>query len=343
MGTKVSLGVDLGTSKTAIVTSDSRRICVPTAIGRPKDKVALRLLGRGKIFGEKLLDSPGSLEVTRPLMGASWKYDFEKGEGADPSSVAADLRDLLHYALQEIGLDKGDIAHCVIGSPACATFDSVNFVVSIGNEMTEQAIVVSEPFAVAYGIGKLADVIVVDIGAGTIDICPLSGTYPDSTTQATIPFGGDDVDHAIYEAVLEQYSGATCDLGEIRELKERYGTSSTVNATIAVAGRPQLVDLTKVVRSGCEALVTPIVDGVSKVLSQFNHRTQQRMLQKVVLSGGGSQTHGLDCRVEEKLRKHFGVANVKRVHDYVYAGAYGALKLAMDMPSENWQTIKEAA
>ena len=52
----------------------------------------------------------------------------------------------------------------------------------------------------------------------------------------------------------------------------------------------------------------------------------------------GEQLRGLDRIIEESFVE-YGGAKVRRVGDAVYAGAMGALKLAMCMPGESWDQL----
>jgi len=63
------------------------------------------------------------------------------------------------------------------------------------------------------------------------------------------------------------------------------------------------------------------------------------MLNNIVLGGGGSQLRGLDRVIEDGL-KEYGGAKVRKVGDAVFAGAAGALKLAMSMPADCWGQIR---
>jgi hypothetical protein len=42
----------------------------------------------------------------------------------------------------------------------------------------------------------------------------------------------------------------------------------------------------------------------------------------------------------EEAMKEYGGAKVRRVGDAVYAGAVGALKLAMGLPAESWKRLQ---
>jgi len=103
-------------------------------------------------------------------------------------------------------------------------------------------------------------------------------------------------------------------------------------------GRPTAFDITAELKEACRMIVPDIVDGLRRLVSSFDAEFQRRMLQNVLLAGGGSQLRGLDRLIEEDLRQ-YGGGKVTKVHEPDYAGANGALKLAADMPQEYWTDL----
>jgi rod shape-determining protein MreB len=92
-------------------------------------------------------------------------------------------------------------------------------------------------------------------------------------------------------------------------------------------------------KAACRSVVEPIVQAVRGLIGRFDPEFQQRLRSNIILGGGGSQLRGLDRLLEDSL-KDYGGAKVTRVSDPTYAGAVGALKLAMGMPREGWIQLK---
>ena len=203
--------------------------------------------------------------------------------------------------------------------------------------------IVPEPFTIAYGMNRLSDTLVIDIGAGTIDICPVCGTFPTEEEQLTLPIGGDFVDDNFFERMRTLYPDAQLSRIMAREIKEKYGFVNNVNEKVLVMlpvrGMPRQFDVTVPLQQACQSLVAPIVQGLRDLIARLDPEFQQRMLQNIVLGGGGSQLRGLDRVIEDSM-VDYGGAKVRRVGDAVFAGAVGALKLAMSLPTECWQNLR---
>jgi rod shape-determining protein MreB len=109
-----------------------------------------------------------------------------------------------------------------------------------------------------------------------------------------------------------------------------------------VAGKLKQFDLTAPLKEACRMIVAPIVQGLRDLIARFDPEFHQRLLQNIILGGGGSQLKGLDTVIEEAL-KEYGGARVRKVGDAVFAGAMGALKLAMNMRVEAWEGLQAAS
>jgi rod shape-determining protein MreB len=288
------------------------------------------------------------MDVIRPFEKGQLKYTSPDEANVPAKQVALykqAARLVVEHAVALTRPPRGVPIYGVIGAPSRATLLNKKVLLEAAQTAFDGVMIVSEPFSIAYGMNRLNDTLVVDIGAGTIDICPVYGTFPTEEEQYTVAVGGDLIDETFVKLLQQKYPQARLSVNMAREIKEKYGFVHDVNekamVTLPVDGRPQSFDVTEPLKAACKALVPPIVNGLREVVSRFDPEFQERMRQNIVLGGGGSQVKGLD-RVIEEAMKEFGGAKVKRVYDAVFAGAVGALKLAMSMPAEYFHKLKAA-
>lgn len=342
----IFVGMDLGTFKTSVTSSNGRRGVVHSAVGRPRDTVARALLGRDVVFGEEIRERRLALNVVRPFERGVLKYNDAEAYGVAADRVAEHqeaARLLVAHAVSLTQPAPNVPVYGVIGAPSRASVANKQVIFEAARESLDAIAIVPEPFAVAYGMNRIVDTLVVDIGAGTIDICPLHGTFPTEESQVTIPLGGDAVDQRLGDLITKKFPQARISETMVRDIKEKYGfvddPQERVLVTLPTDGRPQAFDVTELIREACQALVVPIVDGVLEVLHKYDPEFQSTLLQNIVLAGGGSQLKGLDRLVEQSLKDYHG-GNVRKVYDSMFAGATGALKLAMDMPVSYWEQLR---
>jgi len=339
------IGMDLGSFKTSVTCSNGRREVFPTAVGRPKDHVAMAKIGRDVVFGKELRRRRMILDIVRPFALGGLKFndvdDADDGQIARRNEAAGLI---VAHAVAEMRPEPGAPIYGVIGAPSRASLTNKQTIMRAAKSAFDAVAIVPEPFAIAMSMGDLDEALVVDIGAGTIDICPVLGMYPSDDEQVTIGSGGDAIDQRLREILERAHPGLRLPGEMIRDIKEKFGfvhePAAPVLVELPTEEESREFDLTEPLATACRAIVAPIVEGIREVLRKVDPEYRAVLRRNIVLGGGGSQLRGLDQLLEKELASHGG-GSVRRVADSVFAGAAGALKLAMSMPVDKWNHLKE--
>ncbi len=178
------VGIDLGTSRSAIAASNGERHVVESYVGWPVDMVARKVVKKPVLFGHEALENRPMLDLHRPLERGLIKEGSPKAEAA--------VRELLGHLIAKAG-GAGKKVHAVVGVPAEAMRVSRQHLRNAVKGVADSLLLVSEPFAVAYGMDALLHTMIIDIGAGTSDFCVMNGRYPTDDDQRTLTHAGDSV------------------------------------------------------------------------------------------------------------------------------------------------------
>ena len=178
----------------------------------------------------------------------------------------------------------------------------------------------------------LDDVLVIDIGAGTTDLCRMHGTMPEDADQITINYAGDWIDHRFADSIKQKHPEAQFSILMLKEIKEKYASVhdevDPVVVNLPVKGKPTPFDLTEELSKACCGIVPPIVEALERLIATFDPEFQDRLKNRVLLAGGGSQIQGLDLAIEREMHQRLGGGKVIRTEEPMYGGASGALKIA---------------
>ena len=338
-GDVLYIGIDLGTFRSVMVSSDSHEEEELTVIGTPKDPIARNFLKRDVLFGEEALKNRLALNLFRPL-----EHGVIKDTNEDRDFIAHFITHLISLSDPE----DYDRVVAVIGAPAEASYVDKTAIFDAAAGTVNAAMIISEPFAVAYALDMLEHTLVIDIGAGTTDLCRVYGTIPSPEDQMHTEYAGDYVDRKIIEEVQSKYSGAQITKDMARRWKEQHSfvSTSTPDAPImvdfSIEGKAMTLDITDCVQKACESIVDPIVENVKKLISSSNPEYQDAFRRNMILAGGGSGISGLGAMIERKL-SDLGDVSVHVVDDPVRLGAMGGLRLAMEVPEEMWKNLTLAS
>ncbi|MGA2517440.1 MAG: MamK family actin-like protein [Thermodesulfobacteriota bacterium] len=328
------VGIDLGTSRSAISSSNGKREWIESYVGWPKDFIAEQVVGKPVLFGAEALQHRLSLDFCRPLERGIIKEGIESSERA----VKEIIRHLVHLAKPE----SGQKIHAVVGVPAESLKVNKLAIRKAVAEYVHTLMVVSEPFAIAYGMNLLNDALIIDIGAGTVDFCIMHGTIPSEEDQRTILTAGDYIDEQLFNYLIEKYPNSKFNKNMVRLFKEKFSfvrdIREEIRVELPVNGKPVMHDIKDEIRRACESMLPSLVETTTEMIARFDPEFQMKIKNNIVLAGGGSLIRGIAEYLQDAL-KEYGTCKVTRVADPLFAGADGALKLAQDMPTKYWETL----
>ena len=184
----------------------------------------------------------------------------------------------------------------MVGVPAQATVQNKKAIIEATEGVLDGVMIVSEPFSVAYGLERISDVLVIDIGAGTTDLCRMHGTVPSEEDQISLETAGDAVDRYLHRMLTSKYPEAQFTENMCKQWKEQYGfvsdSKDKIEVSIPVNGKPEMHDITEELKQACSILIQPIVDSVQKLVASFNPEFQEKLRHNIILSGGGGDAVG---------------------------------------------------
>ena len=332
MADRLYLGIDLGTYQSTISASNTQTKTVETIVGKPKDPIARNFLKRDTLFGEDALKNKLACNLYRPLAA---------GVAQDDENNLAAAKAFVTHLVESVDPDEFDEVYGVICSPSHISFVDKSNLVSILRGQVNAIMVVSEPFAVAYGLGEIGGSIVVDIGAGTTDVCRMYGTFPNDDDECTLEEAGDWIDGELQTLIEKKFTGAQLTKDMVRKWKEAgsyIGDDREQGVELSVDGKKQNVDIGDLVGIACTGVVTPIVNAVKGIVAGADPEYQPIMRNNIILAGGGSLIDGLADAVAEGLAD-IGEVSVWCANDPVEKVAEGALTLAQDMPDDQFTAI----
>ena len=333
------VGIDLGTSRSSISASNGERFVVDSFVGWPADMVARKVLKRDVLIGHEAVANRTMLELHRPLERGLLKEGSEKDVEA--------VRELLKHLLRLVGVSANGKVHssnvrAVVGVPAAALRSNKQYLRNSMKGIVDSLMIVSEPFAVAYGLNALLHTLIIDIGAGTTDFCVMRGRYPTEEDQRTLTTAGDSIDQHLLKLINERYPQANITIFMVREWKEKHSfvgqAPERVIVTAPVKGVPTELDITNEIKAACETLLPPTIETMLDLLSRVEPEFQERVRNNIILSGGGGLIRHLPEELSDALRQ-VGGGKVTYMHDPVFVGSDGGLALALDAPDTDWEKL----
>lgn len=344
---QVKIGFDFGTNTSVVAAEregkrlDGIKEMVTSVVGYAKASVLPGILpGNGtRFFSDDAIQQRRYLDLRWPMT-----------EGLVRDLDTA--RDFVGHIRSLV--DAKDEVWAVVGTPARTTPEELERMRDALGANFARFLIVPEPFLAALGLrdeSKLGDPnyldpvrnsMVVDIGAGTTDLCILQGFFPTDADQTSFKKAGNNIDTELRRLIEQKYPDVKLHEVSVTRLKEENSyvgkPTKTVTLGVVIHGKPRTLDVTELIGRACEILVPELVESIVDLAKRAPQDVAELILGNIILTGGGSQIAGLSETVEQRVRARGIVgAKVTRADNYKKLVAEGGLKVAKMMRDDQWQ------
>lgn len=322
------IGLDLGAFTTTALASNGRSVTFRSCVGTSS---ASTICERDAIIGA---DWAELRHVVEPLAGGRLKF-LSTGSSDKEAESRTALRCLVRHAVSRVAPNPPGSVFGVVPIPARASDVNRKTILDAASGILDGCLLVPSPVATAYGLGQLTRTLVVDVGAGTVDmaIFDKEGQLPKYTDQITLPTGLTRTDRAFADAVKKQV-GIDISLDEARQLREQHGAARGHIAGAVVQGNGgEAICVSACLKQACRLLVTSITTALDELAQGGSQKPET-----VILSGGGSGIRGLSAVISELIPE----ANVLVPYNVEQCEAQGALTMAQHLAIDSWSRFQSS-
>lgn len=345
----IKVGFDFGTNTSVITAHENGKDVsikpdiIFTVVGYAKPNILPDILPDNKkiLFGE---------DAIKDRLYVNLRWPLDKGTVVDFDAA----KDFVSYIKSLI--DKGGEKEIwmVVGSPARVTQHHLRNLRQAMGLNFDRFLIVPEPFLAVLGLREEARLkdpsyqdptrnsLVVDIGAGTTDLCIVQGYYPGPDEQMCIPKAGNDIDLTLRNDITARYPDVNLHSVSVTRIKEENSfVGSPPNKVVVklyINGYPREVDITDFIGNACEIIIDDIVKGIQELIRKVDVDVIEPLLNNIMLTGGGSLIRGICEFIEDKLHNlGYVSAKVTRAKEYKRLVSKGALKIALAARDDQWQ------
>jgi len=309
------------------------------------------------------------------VLGRSFCY-YEASEGiTDPAGLGRDytiIKTVLRHLVEGLKVEGAPL-RAVFALPTNASAFTCALFCKLGRRAGFEAVVIrSEPeLVVRHELGEEAPAFVLDIGAGTTELCILSpGSDGPVERQITLELGGLQIDAEVENILRERVAEGEKDSGR-EPVFERISREKLVfwkeacfsedwerirddefsfqdfQFPYQLGDKPTFRDVRPMLEAGLiteglrRALESQVRVTAGELVRGLSPEVIQRALSQVIVTGGGSRVAGIEGLIRELLVEASGLpperVRVTRVAADQDAVVAGAMSYASELSEDEWQ------